>query len=147
MASRAYRRNSRGQFAGAGGGTKVTYGKAGGFANKAFASRVAASRGQRPKAQGGTKRPGVGATGKSRRAGAFVRDAAFGKKGTRERRRNYAALTTLAVGSVALNQGVKRGNDKLLVGGLGAVVVARGVYATSHLGKSAKKPAGRKIKR
>lgn len=42
--TRAYRRDSHGRFAGSGGGTKVTYGKAGGFANSAFRARVAAGR-------------------------------------------------------------------------------------------------------
>lgn len=42
MARRKYRRDSRGRFAGAGsGGTMVTYGRAGGFANQAFRARVA----------------------------------------------------------------------------------------------------------
>ena len=42
--TRAYRRDSHERFAGSGGGTKVTYGKAGGFANSAFRARVAAGR-------------------------------------------------------------------------------------------------------
>jgi hypothetical protein len=42
--TRAYRRDSHGRFAGSGGGTKVTYGKAGGFANSAFRARVAGQR-------------------------------------------------------------------------------------------------------
>lgn len=45
MASRKYRRDSKGRFAGSaggGGGTFVTTGKAGGFANQAFRARVAA---------------------------------------------------------------------------------------------------------
>lgn len=46
MATRAYVRGSGGKFAGAGtAGTKVTYGRAGGFANAAFRNRVIASRG------------------------------------------------------------------------------------------------------
>jgi len=47
MASRAYKRDKRGRFAGSsggGGGTFVTYGKAGGFANAGFRARVAATR-------------------------------------------------------------------------------------------------------
>lgn len=44
MATRAYRRDNRGRFAGANGGTKVTYGKAGGFANAGHRSRVAQKR-------------------------------------------------------------------------------------------------------
>ncbi len=43
MGQRAYRRDSHGRFAGSGGGSMTTYGKAGGFANKAFASRSAAA--------------------------------------------------------------------------------------------------------
>lgn len=66
MASRAYRRDNRGQFAGASGGTKVTYGKAGGFANAAFRGRVQAQRSS-AKAQGGSKAPkGRGKAKKSR---------------------------------------------------------------------------------
>jgi hypothetical protein len=45
MASRQYRRNNRGQFASAGSpGTKVTTGRAGGFANAAHQQRVAGNR-------------------------------------------------------------------------------------------------------
>lgn len=56
MATRAYRRDSHGRFAGSGGGTKITYGKAGGFANAAFRSRVMASRANaRPAPSGGQK--------------------------------------------------------------------------------------------
>lgn len=55
MAGRAYRRDKNGRFAGSGGGTTVTYGKAGGFANAAFRGRVAASRASRPSTQGGSK--------------------------------------------------------------------------------------------
>lgn len=43
MATRAYRRNSKGQFAGSGGGSMITYGKAGGFANAAFRARTSSS--------------------------------------------------------------------------------------------------------
>lgn len=58
MAQRAYRRDSRGRFAGSGGGgggTKVTMGKAGGFANrqhlaKASAARLAKGRSRRRRA-------------------------------------------------------------------------------------------------
>lgn len=42
--TRAYRRNSRGQFAGAEGGTHVTFGRAGGFASAAHRANVANSR-------------------------------------------------------------------------------------------------------
>lgn len=49
MATRAYRRDNRGRFAGAGGGTKVTYGKAGGFANAAHRAKVAQGQKARPK--------------------------------------------------------------------------------------------------
>ena len=42
MASRAYRRDSRGRFAGSGG--RVTYGKAGGFANASHRAKAADAR-------------------------------------------------------------------------------------------------------
>lgn len=42
MATRAYRRNSRGQFAGSGG--RVTYGKAGGFANASHRAKAASAK-------------------------------------------------------------------------------------------------------
>jgi hypothetical protein len=43
MATRQYRRDSKGKFAGSGGGSMVTYGKAGGFANAAFRARTSAT--------------------------------------------------------------------------------------------------------
>lgn len=53
--TRAYRRDSHGRFAGAGGGgTKVTYGKAGGFANAAHRAKVGSGNGARL-AKGGSK--------------------------------------------------------------------------------------------
>jgi hypothetical protein len=42
-ATRAYRRDSHGKFAGSGGGTHTTFGKAGGFANAAFRARTSAT--------------------------------------------------------------------------------------------------------
>jgi len=44
MGSRQYRRSSNGRFAGAGAGTRVTTGKAGGYANAAFRARTGAAR-------------------------------------------------------------------------------------------------------
>lgn len=45
MANRSYRRNKRGQFASKGdSGARVTVGRAGGFANASFRSRVANNR-------------------------------------------------------------------------------------------------------
>jgi len=44
MGQRQYRRNSRGRFAGAESGTKVTYGRAGGFASATHRANVASSR-------------------------------------------------------------------------------------------------------
>lgn len=43
MGQRAYRRDANGKFAGSGGGTSTTYGKAGGFANAAFRARTAST--------------------------------------------------------------------------------------------------------
>jgi hypothetical protein len=66
-ATRQYRRKSNGQFAGASGGTKVTTGRAGGFANSAFRSRVAASRLSGNPRSSTTTRPGGGKRGSARR--------------------------------------------------------------------------------
>lgn len=66
MAQRAYRRNSRGQFAGSGG--RVTYGKAGGFANathQANAQNARAAAAQNRTLGGGT-RPGLTSAQKKR---------------------------------------------------------------------------------
>ncbi len=49
MASRKYYRDNRGRFAGSAGAAAVTYGRAGGFANGAFQSRVSAGRLARPR--------------------------------------------------------------------------------------------------
>lgn len=47
MGTRAYKRDSHGRFAGGGGGTVVTYGKAGGFANAGHQSKAQAARANR----------------------------------------------------------------------------------------------------
>lgn len=45
MGQRAYRRDSSGRFAGSGAGTKVTYGRAGGWANASHQAKAQAARG------------------------------------------------------------------------------------------------------
>lgn len=146
MATRKYRRDKNGKFAGAGGGTTVTVGKAGGFANAAHRSRVAASRSQKAKTQSGSKvRP---QKSRARRAGGFVTNAALGKKGTYERRRSITGIALGAGGIAAVQVGVRAKNENLLVAGLGAAVVGRVVYQTSGLGKNAQRQrGGKKIRR
>lgn len=106
MATRAYRRDSHGKFAGANGGTKVTYGKAGGFANSAFRARVSAGRGQSKGAAAPPKSTGRKAGGR----GAFPLN-------TRRR--------------AAANAFVKKGG--LVV--VGAAAVGGGVYAANRLAR------------
>lgn len=94
MATRAYRRDNNGRFAGSGGGTKVTYGKAGGFANAGFRQRVAASR--------GNASPGRGPTGQKASAGRSM-GATAGAKGRPPRRQVQRSRTSRVVTFAAKN--------------------------------------------
>lgn len=70
MASRKYRRNNKGQFASAGSpGTKITVGRAGGFANSAHQQRVAGKRAASKQRQA-LVRKGVKVTAEAAAAGA-----------------------------------------------------------------------------
>jgi hypothetical protein len=83
MASRAYRRDNQGRFAGANGGSKVTYGKAGGFANASFRARVQANRGNAAPPKGGStgsKARGSSRPSRSRRIGAQIKKVAGSPK-------------------------------------------------------------------
>lgn len=94
MATRAYRRDSNGRFAGSGGGTKVTYGKAGGFANAGFRQRVAASR--------GNASPGKGPTGQKASAGRSM-GATAGAKGRPPTRKAQKSRTSRVLTFAAKN--------------------------------------------
>lgn len=96
MAQRAYRRDSHGRFAGSGGGSMVTYGKAGGFANAAFRARTSATNQRASK----SKSLGRGAFPLGSRRRALARLAARGAGTTAGRAFTGAALG-LAVGAAA----------------------------------------------
>ena len=145
MATRAYRRDKNGRFAGSGGGgTTVTYGKAGGFANSAFRARVAASRGanlQKPAnaSQRASSSRSLGATvgAKARSVGAGRAARAAGRGAL------TVAATNVAMNAVGRQFGVK-------ASGLGTVnttlLFAAGA-STSLSNTRPKNPAGRKVKR
>lgn len=129
---RAYIRGSGGKFAGANAkGTKVTYGRAGGFANAAFRSRVAASR------KAGS--PGSGST--AGRKGSNTRF--LQRPGVRKAGRIAAAT---AVGLTVSNATAALGANPVLAVGGGAFI-GRQVYRSSTSRAAVKNPAGRKIKR
>lgn len=144
MATRAYRRDKNGRFAGAGGGTSVTYGKAGGFANKAFASRVAASRGanlQKPPsaAQRASANRSLGKT-----VGAAARSVGAGRAA---RAAGRGALTVAATG-IAMNAvGRQFGVQSSGLGGVNTTLLFAAGASTSLRNTRPKNPAGRKVKR
>lgn len=89
MGTRAYRRDNRGRFAGAGGGTKVTYGKAGGFANAAHRAKVAQGQKARPQKS-------LGATA-----------GALGKKALKSAAKNpQVATSAIALSMLAANKAI-----------------------------------------
>lgn len=119
MGQRAYRRDANGKFAGAGGGTKVTMGRAGGFANASFRQRVASQRASGSKSLGAT----AGARPKASRSSAI-------------RRANVKKLATAAVqvsvggavyaaGARALTKNPSVSN--VLIANAGLAVAAAGV--------------------
>lgn len=87
--SRQYRRNKSGQFAGAGSpGTKITVGRAGGFANAAHRARVAQSKSasKHQNTLSSSKTVKVAAAGVGAAAAIGVTRAVVGGRGTPARR-------------------------------------------------------------
>lgn len=127
MATRAYRRDSQGRFAGSGGGSRVTYGKAGGFANAAFRSRTASQRASLGRSLGAT----AGARARSKRRkttlGRLAVSAAVAGGGVAL----YGAGTKAMVGSISSGNskkaiaGVVAANAGIAVAAAGAGSVAR----------------------
>lgn len=95
--TRAYRRDSHGKFAGSGGGSMTTYGKAGGFANASFRARASA----------GNARPAKG----GQRAG--LRKSlhrAIGAPNSMKRRQTTGKVIGTAAAFAALGVAARAGN-------------------------------------
>ena len=147
MATRAYRRDSRGRFAGGGGGTKVTYGRAGGFARgNTFGAQRRVAGNARSLGRG---RSGRGALGNARVAGrgsrlqpvtsrrAYTNNVS---KIRRAQRRNFKVGQIglgLAAGGVyvAARGSLRPGRGRsALVGGVATVVGVRAIQRAQTRG-------------
>lgn len=132
MGTRAYRRDNQGRFAGSGSGTKVTYGKAGGFANAAHRAKVAQA-GQKAK-----PKKSLGAT-----AGALGKRAANVGLGTARVGLGVAVLGAATSPSIKAGPVVR---TLAFAGGVNHISKGSKQVTRGTLGNSAKNPAGRKIR-
>ena len=130
--TRAYRRDNHGRFAGKGGGTKVTMGKAGGFANAAFRTRVQSQRASAGKS--------LGTAAKVRRLGKGVGNIVLGKPGSIERKVTIGGVTAVAAGSLLAGNGIKSGSDNRFIAGVAlSLAGSAAVRSSPYLGGRSKR--------
>lgn len=146
MATRAYRRDKNGRFAGSGGGgTTITYGKAGGFANSAFRARVAASRGANlQKPANASQR-----ASSSRSLGATVGAASRSQAGRVARAAGRGALNVAVTQATvnAVGRSFGRPASEARLGNITRAALFASGVSTSLNNTRPSNPAGRKVKR